>query len=108
MGYRRENTTGIATGDAPESMYMVVDGRHYNNRCCFDFGNAETDAHDDGKGTMEAIYWGNYGNSSTKRGPWVMADLENGLWAGKDGDGWHGPGTPQPIDAVSGALARTS
>jgi len=48
---------------------------------------------------MEAIYWGNYGNSSAKQGPWVMADLEDGLWAGKDGDGWHGPGTPQPISA---------
>ena len=26
--------------------------------CCFDYGNAETDSHDDGKGTMEAVYFG--------------------------------------------------
>jgi len=49
-------------------------------------GNAETDAHDDGAGTMEAIYWGTcsiWGKGAGK-GPWVMADLENGLWAGNE------------------------
>ena len=30
-------------------------GDHYNAGCCFDYGNAEIDALDDGKGTMEAI-----------------------------------------------------
>ena len=62
-------------------------GTHYNDGCCFDYGNAETDAIDHGKGTMEAIYWGSskgwqHGHGDT--GPWVMADLENGLWAGHD------------------------
>ena len=47
-------------------------------------GNAETNNRDDGAGTMECVYWGTckvwgYGAGS---GPWVMADLENGLWAG--------------------------
>ena len=97
MGYRREKTTGVATGDEPESMYMVTSGRHFNNRCCFDYGNAETDALDHGEGTMEAIYWGNnrqwgHGNGT---GPWVMADLENGLWAGSDRVGTSNT----PIDA---------
>jgi hypothetical protein len=83
-GYRNDTTSGIATGDQPESEYMVTSGNFYNNRCCFDYGNAETDNHDDGNGTMEAIYFGNnkqwgYGSGN---GPWVMADLENGLWAG--------------------------
>ena len=40
-------------------MYMVTSGVHYNNRCCFDYGNAETNNLDDGAGTMEAIYFGN-------------------------------------------------
>lgn len=40
-GYRRENTSGVATGDAAESMYMVTSGTHYNAGCCFDYGNAE-------------------------------------------------------------------
>ena len=41
-GYRNNNTKGVATGDEEESMYMVVDGRHYNDLCCFNYGNAET------------------------------------------------------------------
>jgi len=36
MGYRQDNTTGVATGDEPETIYMVTSGVHYNNRCCFD------------------------------------------------------------------------
>lgn len=66
--------------------YMVTAGRHYNGGCCFDYGNAEIDALDHGKGTMEAIYWGDSKGWSRGAGdgPWVMADIENGLWAGKD------------------------
>ncbi|BFV60231.1 arabinofuranosidase catalytic domain-containing protein [Kitasatospora sp. CMC57] len=83
-GYRNNQTSGIATGDSPEGMYAVLDGTHYNGGCCFDYGNAETDSNDDGNGTMEAIYFGNikvwgYG---TGNGPWIMADLENGLFSG--------------------------
>jgi hypothetical protein len=83
-GYRDDATSGIATGDNPESEYAVLDGTHYNGGCCFDYGNAETNNHDDGNGTMEAIYFGNikvwgYG---TGNGPWIMADMENGLYSG--------------------------
>ena len=39
----------------PEPMYTVVAGDHYNDGCCFDYGNAEVDALDDGKGTTAAI-----------------------------------------------------
>jgi hypothetical protein len=28
-------------GDEAETMYAVLNGSHYNNRCCFDYGNAE-------------------------------------------------------------------
>jgi hypothetical protein len=92
MGYRNNKTSGIATGDQPESMYMVTNGKHYNSLCCFDYGNAETTNNDDGNGTMEAIYFGNqktswgWGNVTPNAdntiGPWVEADLENGLFAG--------------------------
>jgi hypothetical protein len=84
IGYRDNSTNGIATGDDPEGMYAIFDGTHYNGGCCFDYGNAETDSHDDGNGTMEAIYFGSskswgYGSGN---GPWIMADLENGLFSG--------------------------
>src|SRR3954447_3672403 len=83
-GYRNDHTNGIATGDNPEGMYAIFDGTHYNGGCCFDYGNAETNNNDDGNGTMEAIYFGNikvwgYGSGN---GPWIMADLENGLFSG--------------------------
>jgi len=83
-GYRNNSTSGIATGDQPEGMYAIFDGTHYNGGCCFDYGNAETSGTDTGNGHMEAIYFGNikvwgYG---TGNGPWVMADLENGLFSG--------------------------
>lgn len=47
-------------------------------------GNAEVDNKDHGAGTMEAIYWGNCTGwgAGDESGPWVMADLENGLWGG--------------------------
>ena len=84
VGYRNDKTKGVATGDMPEAMYMVADGKHYNQYCCFDYGNAETTDHDDGSATMEAVYFGNstqWGRGSGS-GPWVMADLENGVFAG--------------------------
>ena len=34
MGYRLDNASGVATGDDPETIYMVVSGKHYNDRCC--------------------------------------------------------------------------
>jgi hypothetical protein len=49
-----------------------------------DYGNAESNNLDTGAGSMEAIYFGNshgWGHGGGA-GPWVMADLENGLWAG--------------------------
>ena len=85
-GYRNNQTTGIATADQPESMYMVASGKHYNDKCCFDYGNAETNSLDNGNGTMEAIYFGNCTSwgSGAGTGPWVMADLENGLFTGQN------------------------
>ena len=88
IGYRDDSTHGIATGDNPESEYDIVDGTHYNNGCCFDYGNAETSNNNDGNGTMEAVYFGNasYWDTGAGSGPWIMADLENGLYSGSNTD----------------------
>ncbi|KAJ7080952.1 glycoside hydrolase family 54 protein [Mycena belliarum] len=92
-GYRNDRTNGIATGDAAQGMYAVMDGTHFNDDCCFDYGNAETNAQDTGNGHMEAIYFGNAGgNKGAGSGPWVMADLENGLFSGgTDGQNTNNP-----------------
>jgi hypothetical protein len=85
VGYRNDTTSGIATGDEAETEYMVTSGTYYNAGCCFDYGNAETNNDDDGAGTMEAVYFGNSTGwgKGTGNGPWIMADLENGLFAGQ-------------------------
>ncbi|KAI0972446.1 carbohydrate-binding module family 42 protein [Xylaria arbuscula] len=87
-GYRNDNTNGIAIGDSAEGLYAVVDGTHYNTACCFDYGNAETNNLDTGNGHMEAIYFGTGDGSGrgtgSGSGPWIMADLENGLFTGAD------------------------
>ncbi len=81
-GYRDDSTSGIATGDQAEAEYMVTSGTHFNGGCCFDYGNAETNNNDNGAGHMEAIYFGNIKvwTFGTGNGPWLMADLENGLF----------------------------
>jgi len=87
IGYRVDKTAGVATGDEPEPEYMVTSSNNLVNGCCFDYGNAETDNRDDGDGTMEAVYFGlgaGYGTGAGT-GPWVEADLENGVFAGGPG-----------------------
>lgn len=82
-GYRDDATTGVAVNGEPEGMYMVTSSTYVNNKCCFDFGNAETHNNDPGNGHMDAVNFSVrcvrfspcYGN-----GPWVQADLENGLF----------------------------
>ncbi|KAI4606525.1 hypothetical protein J4E80_010061 [Alternaria sp. BMP 0032] len=83
-GYRNNKVSGSATGDAAEGMYAVLDGTHYNDACCFDYGNAETNNLDTGNGHMEAIYFGTntIWGTGAGSGPWLMADLENGLFSG--------------------------
>ena len=84
-GYRDDATKDIATGNNSEGEYDVLDGTHSNNGCCFDYGNAETNNDDDGDGAMEAIYFGTertWGTGSGN-GPWIMADMENGLFSGQ-------------------------
>jgi hypothetical protein len=93
MGLRNDDPKGTAVDDQAEGQYWVINGLHYNNGCCFDYGNAETDSRDDGNGTMETTY---YGNSTgwyhgPPPGPWVMTDQENNLV------GCVNPGSPSKL-----------
>lgn len=81
MGLRLNDPKGTAVDDQAEGQYWVINGGHFNDGCCFDYGNAEIDSRDDGDGTMETAY---YGNSTgwyrgEGAGPWVMTDQENNL-----------------------------
>jgi hypothetical protein len=87
-GYRDDATTGVATGSQPQGAYMVASGTHVNSGCCFDYGNAETNNRDNGNGHMDAVYFGTlcWFGPCTGHGPWVQADLENGLFSGGNGN----------------------
>lgn len=82
-GYRDNAATGVAKDGEPETMYEVTSSTGVNNQCCMDFGNTETTNNDDGNGRMDAVSYSTrcarfspcYGS-----GPWVQADLENGLF----------------------------
>jgi hypothetical protein len=83
MGYRNNQTSGVAVRGKPEGMYMVSSGTHFNSGCCFDYGNAETSATDTGAGHMDTVNvsrdlsWPACRNGP---GPGVHADLENGIF----------------------------
>lgn len=94
VGYRNNFTSGVAKNGEPEGEYMVTSGTHVNNRCCFDYGNAEISGRDTGNGHMDAINFGTecWFSPCSGSGPWVQADLENGLFAGKDGSNTNNKG----------------
>jgi len=85
-GYFHDGSkSGIPTGVEPGGIYMVTSGTHYNSGCCFDYGNGEANHRDNGDAHMNAIYFGNgcsFGCDGIGSGPWVQADLENGLFSG--------------------------
>ncbi|MES1175545.1 MAG: arabinofuranosidase catalytic domain-containing protein [Myxococcales bacterium] len=113
VAYRNNATKGVAKGDQAESMYMVLDGKRYSSVCCFDYGNAETSGNDDGNGTMEAVYWGTditWGGKGDGAGPWIAADLENGMFKGDKG-GWQSqsittPGAKSVIASFATAMLK--
>jgi hypothetical protein len=106
VGYRNNAAVGTAISDEPETIYMVASANYYNAGCCFDYGNAEVNSMDNGEGTVEAVYFGNctIWNRGAGDGPWVMADLENGLWAGDSMVDERNPSLPEDWEYVTGMV----
>jgi non-reducing end alpha-L-arabinofuranosidase len=79
-GHRRAR--GVAVRGQPESTYGVFGGTYSGSDCCFDFGNSEVKGSDDGNGTMDALNFSRdcWDACGPARGPWVQADLENGMF----------------------------
>ncbi|EWM18469.1 alpha-N-arabinofuranosidase [Kutzneria sp. 744] len=107
MGYRDNSTSGVAVNGQPEGMYMVASSTHVNGGCCFDYGNAETNNQDTGNGHMDAVYLGlrcEFGGCNGP-GPWVAADLENGLYQSNTGTSAGDPG-PGILPYVTAMLSN--
>jgi hypothetical protein len=83
-GYRNNTPKETPKGSAAQGIYAVADGTHAGDACCWDFGIASVD--NCNQGTMTAMFFGTgYWGSGTGDGPWFMADLEGGVWAGGTG-----------------------
>src|SRR4051794_41937055 len=61
---------------------MVTSSNYSNQWCCFDYGSGENSHTDTGNATMNAIEWGTacWFGGCVGTGPWVEADLENGMF----------------------------
>ncbi|MCL6667832.1 arabinofuranosidase catalytic domain-containing protein, partial [Streptomyces panaciradicis] len=88
VGYRYTGVaSGVAVNGRPEGAYMVASGTHVGSACCFDYGNAESTPADTGNGHMDAVSIATtcYFAPCTGTGPWIEADLENGMFQGDNG-----------------------
>ncbi len=108
MGYRNDNTQGVARNGQPEGMYMVTSGTHVNQACCFDYGNAEVNNNDNGNGHMDTLNFGTecYFGGCQGSGPWVLADMENGLFESDRGVSENPSYTGNPTPFVTAYLGN--
>jgi hypothetical protein len=77
MGYRNDQPKQTAVNGEPEGVYMVTSALNLNEKCCFDFGNAETNDLDNKAGHMDAINIMCHGNPCS---PDAGLDMEDGIY----------------------------
>jgi hypothetical protein len=77
MGYRNDSPKQTAVHGEPEGVYMVSSALNLNEKCCFDFGNAETNNLDNQAGHMDAINIMCHGNPCS---PDAGLDMEDGIY----------------------------
>jgi len=77
MGYRNDNPKQTAVNGQPEGVYMVTSALNLNEKCCFDFGNGETNNLDNRAGHMDAINIMCHGNPCS---PDAGLDMEDGIY----------------------------
>ncbi|GAA4835853.1 arabinofuranosidase catalytic domain-containing protein [Kitasatospora terrestris] len=100
VGYRYTGVaSGVAVNGQPEGVYMVASGTHVGADCCFDYGNAEATPADTGNGHMDAVSIATtcYFPPCTGSGPWIEADLENGMFQGDNGSNTANLGNSSPF-----------
>ena len=77
IGYRNDSPKQTAVNGEPEGVYMVSSALNLNEKCCFDFGNAETNNLDNQAGHMDAINIMCHGNPCS---PDAGLDMEDGIY----------------------------
>jgi non-reducing end alpha-L-arabinofuranosidase len=86
--WRDGSKSGMPLGSSPQGIYMVTSGKHFGSGCCFDYGNGETGRMYVMGPSMDAVNFSSctIWNTGAGSGPWVLADLEGGLYS-KGGSG---------------------
>jgi hypothetical protein len=106
--WRNGSSSGMPLGSAPQGIYMVTSGKHFNGGCCFDYGNSETSRTYVAGPSMDSI---NFSNQTTwgtgaGSGPWVMADLEDGIFSGVSSG--NNPNSPTQTATYVTALEKNN
>jgi hypothetical protein len=76
--------SGMPLAASPQGIYMVTNSTHVNTGCCYDYGNGETSRTYVAGPSMDSIYFGSCTQwaHGTGSGPWIMADMEDGMQIG--------------------------
>ncbi len=77
MGYRNDSPKQTAVNGQAEGVYMVTSALNLNEKCCFDFGNAEANNLDNKAGHMDAINIMCHGDPCH---PDAGLDMEDGIY----------------------------
>jgi hypothetical protein len=82
--WRDGSKSGMPLGSDPQGIYMVTSGTHVNTGCCYDYGNGETGQKYVAGPSMDSVYFGSCTQwaHGTGSGPWIMADMEDGMQIG--------------------------
>jgi non-reducing end alpha-L-arabinofuranosidase len=82
--WRDGSKTGMPLGSSPQGIYMVTSGTHVSTGCCYDYGNGETSRTYVAGPSMDSLYFGSctIWAHGTGSGPWIMADMEDGMVIG--------------------------
>jgi len=103
-GYRTGSAkgTGIPLGNKDQGIYMLADGTHYGDACCWDFGSVSPDPKT--YVTMNTLFFGKgFWGSGAGNPPWFGGDFEGGVWMGGSSS-TTGANTSNPSMGVAFAL----
>src|SRR5436305_444803 len=98
--------TSQAATSQPCDIYAAAGTACVGSDCCFDYGNAESTPYDTGNGHMDAVSIATtcYFAPCQGSGPWIEADMENGMFQGGNGSAPN-PGNNSPF--VTAVLKNT-
>jgi non-reducing end alpha-L-arabinofuranosidase len=108
-GYRNNEAVDTPEGGAEQGIYMVANATRAGDACCWDFGTGSRNNCYGPTGSSNALFLGiGYWGAGQGEGPWFMADLEAGVWAGgTEGSDWVNPDSPSMNSPYAIGILKT-